>query len=75
MPEPHIYYAEGICPGEIIPDERGMNGFGYDPIFRLAEVGKTMAELSIAEKNRLSHRARAILNSIPILATILDAHS
>ena len=75
MPEPHIYYAEGICPGEIIPDERGMNGFGYDPIFRLAEVDKTMAELSMAEKNRLSHRARAILNSIPILATILNAHS
>lgn len=73
-PRPHIQYAEGICPGEIIPEERGNNGFGYDPIFLLAELNKTMAELSMAEKNRLSHRARAILNSIPLLERILHAH-
>ncbi|HWQ83727.1 MAG TPA: non-canonical purine NTP pyrophosphatase, partial [Anaerolineales bacterium] len=39
---PHIYYAEGTCPGEIIPEERGENGFGYDPIFLLSELKKTM---------------------------------
>jgi len=73
LPEPHFLYAEGICPGEIIPEERGNNGFGYDPIFLLAELNKTMAELSMAEKNHLSHRARAIINSIPLLERILHA--
>jgi len=72
-PMPYIYYAHGTCPGEIIPEERGTNGFGYDPIFHLAELEKTMAELTMEEKNRLSHRARAIVNSIPILEKILQA--
>ena len=54
---------EGYCPGEIIPEERGSGGFGYDPIFFLPELGKTMAELTIDEKNRLSHRARAVMNA------------
>jgi XTP/dITP diphosphohydrolase len=71
LAEPHFYFAEGACPGEIIPQERGSNGFGYDPIFLLAEHNKTMAELSMTEKNRLSHRARALLNAIPILETML----
>lgn len=61
---------EGWCEGEIIPEERGTGGFGYDPIFLLPELGKTMAELSMDEKNRLSHRAIAVLNSIPILKEI-----
>jgi len=55
-----VYFAEGNCPGEIIPDERGSNGFGYDPIFLLPELGRTMAQLSMDEKNRLSHRGRAV---------------
>lgn len=54
---------EGFCEGEIIPEERGSGGFGYDPVFLLPELGKTMAELSIDEKNRLSHRARAVMNA------------
>lgn len=54
---------EGWCEGEIIPEERGTGGFGYDPIFLLPELGKTMAELSMDEKNRLSHRARAVMNA------------
>lgn len=61
------YFAEGICPGEIIPQERGSNGFGYDPIFLLPETSKTMAELSMEQKNRLSHRARAVKAAIPRL--------
>jgi XTP/dITP diphosphohydrolase len=69
-PEDKIYYAQGNCPGEIIPMERGSNGFGYDPIFLLPEVGLTMAELSMNEKNRLSHRARAVKAAIPILLAI-----
>jgi XTP/dITP diphosphohydrolase len=54
-----VELAEGTCTGEIIPTERGMGGFGYDPIFFLSEIGLTMAELPEESKNRLSHRARA----------------
>lgn len=63
--------AEGQCEGEIIPEERGTGGFGYDPVFYIPEAGCTMAELSVQEKNRLSHRARAVLNAKPILSKIL----
>ena len=57
--EPRL--AEGTCQGKIIPEERGTNGFGYDPIFLLPELDRTMAELTREQKNRLSHRARAVL--------------
>ncbi|NOY98819.1 MAG: RdgB/HAM1 family non-canonical purine NTP pyrophosphatase [Chloroflexi bacterium] len=67
VPGGGIHFAEGICDGEIIPDERGSGGFGYDPIFYLPELGRTMAELSMDEKNRLSHRARAVKNARGIL--------
>jgi XTP/dITP diphosphohydrolase len=66
-PERDVKLAEGICPGEIIPEERGKGGFGYDPIFLLSSSNKTMAELEMEEKNRLSHRGQAIRNAIPIL--------
>ena len=49
----------GVCEGVIIAKPRGENGFGYDPVFLLPEFGKTMAELSDAEKNRVSHRGLA----------------
>lgn len=65
-------FSEGVCEGEVIPEERGQNGFGYDPIFFLPEMGCTMAELSMEEKNRLSHRARAVLASQPILIEMLN---
>ncbi|MBM3145692.1 MAG: RdgB/HAM1 family non-canonical purine NTP pyrophosphatase [Chloroflexi bacterium] len=60
-------FSEGICPGEIIPEERGDFGFGYDPIFLVAGTGRTMAELPMDEKNRLSHRARAVKAAAPLL--------
>ncbi len=44
--------------GEIISEERGAGGFGYDPIFFIPELGRTMAELDMQEKNRISHRAQ-----------------
>lgn len=66
-----ISFAEGICPGEIIPQERGQAGFGYDPIFYLPKMGRTMAELSLTEKNRLSHRARAVMAAKPLLYPLL----
>jgi len=67
-----INWAEGICEGEIIPIQRGDNGFGYDPIFLLPEIGKTMAELSLDEKNHLSHRARAAQAAIPLIEKYLS---
>jgi len=63
--------VEGICPGEIIPVERGTGGFGYDPIFQLEGSDKSMAELEMEEKNRLSHRGQAVRKAIPILSEIL----
>jgi XTP/dITP diphosphohydrolase len=51
--------CEGECRGVIITVPRGSHGFGYDPVFYLPEMGRTMAELTLAEKNRVSHRARA----------------
>jgi XTP/dITP diphosphohydrolase len=66
-PTGEIHIAEGACLGEIIPEERGDNGFGYDPIFMIRELGRTMAELSMAEKNQLSHRARAVLAARPAI--------
>ena len=66
---------EGYCPGEIIPEERGSGGFGYDPIFLLPGLGKTMAELSMDEKNRLSHRARAVMNAKDSLQRLFSSQS
>jgi len=70
QPNAPIRFVTGDCYGEIIPQERGQNGFGYDPIFYLPELQRCMAELSMAEKNRLSHRARALLAARPILNEI-----
>lgn len=61
-----VLFAEGNCYGEIIPEERGENGFGYDPIFFISETNCTMAELSMQQKNRLSHRALAVRNALPL---------
>ena len=63
--------SDGDCRGEIIPQERGIGGFGYDPIFLINGTGRTMAELGMAEKNRLSHRARAIQSIWPFLVESL----
>lgn len=52
---------EGRCPGEIIDERRGEHGFGYDPVFFLPQKGCTMAEIPLDEKNRISHRARALV--------------
>jgi XTP/dITP diphosphohydrolase len=67
LPSGEAHLTSGHVDGEIIPEERGSNGFGYDPIFFIPGIGRTMAELDMDEKNRLSHRALAIQNAIPIL--------
>jgi XTP/dITP diphosphohydrolase len=53
-------FAEGRVEGRISEDGRGGGGFGYDPIFLIPELGKTLAELDAEAKNKLSHRFRAL---------------
>lgn len=54
------YYFEGIVNGEISKTYRGTEGFGYDPIFYIPELQKTMAEITVEEKNLISHRGKAL---------------
>ena len=58
--DPQPLVAEGNWAGEIIARPRGANGFGYDPLFLPAQLGKTAAELDAVEKNRISHRGLAL---------------
>ncbi len=51
---------EGRCEGEIITEPKGDDGFGYDPVFYYAGFDKTFAEANMAEKNKISHRGRAL---------------
>jgi XTP/dITP diphosphohydrolase len=72
VPDRSVQMAEGECRGEIIPEERGAGGFGYDPIFFIPALGRTMAELDMYEKNRVSHRARAVMNAQPFLEKLFE---
>lgn len=56
----NIFEVEGFCHGEIVMKPVGKNGFGYDPIFFMPDLRKTMAQLSMEEKNVISHRANAL---------------
>ena len=60
-------YAEGICRGKIIDEERGSGGFGYDSLFVPEGFSQTFAEMSASQKNELSHRGKAALNLVEIL--------
>ena len=71
LPSGEVRFSEGICPGEIIPEERGRGGFGYDPVFLIPSLNKTMAELSLQEKNKISHRALAVRAAIPLLKELI----
>ena len=59
--------VEGALEGKILESVRGQNGFGYDPIFYLPQFKKTLAELSLEEKNKISHRALALIKAKEIL--------
>jgi XTP/dITP diphosphohydrolase len=61
----------GECQGVIALEAKGENGFGYDPIFSLPEIGKTMAELPLELKNQISHRARASQKARQVLQRLL----
>lgn len=63
----------GTVSGLIMRAERGDGGFGYDPLFMVPEYGKTMAELPLDIKNRISHRGMALRKVIPVLQRLVDA--
>jgi XTP/dITP diphosphohydrolase len=65
--------VEGVCEGAITRSPRGAGGFGYDPLFVVAGLDKTMAELTEPEKNAVSHRARACQSLAPELERLLRA--
>jgi XTP/dITP diphosphohydrolase len=58
-PDGEVHTFEGVMEGLIALEPKGEHGFGYDPVFFLPELGKTVAQLTLEEKNRLSHRAQA----------------
>ena len=61
------YFFEGICPGRIISERRGNNGFGYDPVFIPTGSDKTFAEMDMVEKNKFSHRKKGMEKLINFL--------
>lgn len=72
LPGGDIEFCHGECPGIITLEPCGEQGFGYDPIFYLPELDKTMAELSLEGKNRVSHRAKAALEACRVLDGLKD---
>jgi XTP/dITP diphosphohydrolase len=66
-PAGKVELCSGLCRGVITAAPRGNQGFGYDPIFYLPELKKTMAELTLEEKNLISHRARAASKAREVL--------
>jgi XTP/dITP diphosphohydrolase len=67
-PQGDIQTAEGKVEGVIAHLEKGTQGFGYDPLFFIPEMGKTMAELDSEEKNAISHRGKALESAKELLA-------
>ena len=70
-PEKILIETEGVLEGFIAEKEIGENGFGYDPVFFVPRLNKTVAQLSAEEKNAISHRGQAIRKLIPLLGNIL----
>ncbi|GMQ28962.1 non-canonical purine NTP diphosphatase [Algoriphagus confluentis] len=62
------YAFEGIAEGEILEEKVGTGGFGYDPVFRPVGFEKTFAELTLEEKNQISHRGKAVKSFIEFLS-------
>ena len=72
LPAGQTETVEETFEGRVITEPRGTGGFGYDSLFLIPERGLTLAELTLAEKNRISHRARATAQAVPILRQLLE---
>ncbi len=72
MPRDFGLWAEGYCYGEITEKPIGKGGFGYDPIFKPEGQEKTMAEMTPEEKNKISHRGKAVRKLISLMRRLLD---
>jgi len=72
-PDGREILAEGVCRGRIGFGEKGRRGFGYDPLFVLPNYGKTMAQLSLKEKNKISHRGKALRKIRKMIQSFLDS--
>jgi len=70
-PDGLVETFEGVCEGVIADRPRGSGGFGYDPIFEIAGDGRTMAEVPLEVKNRISHRSRALRAARPAVERVL----
>jgi len=70
VPDGPSYTAEGICEGVITTHPEGEKGFGYDPLFLVPALGKTLAEMEPAVKNKISHRAQALFKVKELLGTL-----
>ncbi|MBP3333759.1 MAG: XTP/dITP diphosphatase [Clostridia bacterium] len=73
-PDGRFIIVRGECPGIIAESESGKGGFGYDPLFIYQPLSKTFGELSSEEKNKVSHRARALSDLIPQLSEFLKQY-
>jgi len=71
-PSGRLELCQGECQGVITFEPRGKGGFGYDPVFFLPKLGRTMAELSLEEKNWVSHRGKAARKALEVLRRILN---
>ena len=67
LPDGREYTVEGTCEGTILRALRGEGGFGYDPLFYVESLDKTFAELTMEEKNRISHRGHANRKAVEII--------
>lgn len=67
-----VELCSGDCPGLITFAPRGEHGFGYDPIFYLPELDKTMAELTLEQKNKISHRGQAARKAAQVLRNMVS---
>jgi XTP/dITP diphosphohydrolase len=67
LPDGREYTVEGTCEGTILHALQGEGGFGYDPLFYVESLDKTFAELTMEEKNRISHRGHANRKAVEII--------
>ena len=70
LPDGREFTTEGICRGILLHTLQGEGGFGYDPLFYVPQLGKTFAELSMEEKNEISHRGMANRKAVEIIRSL-----